>query len=72
MSLRNLRFATAGLVLGAFVALMAPPAALGADETCRCSDSGLGAYQCSQDHTTCIAGHESCVVCCGSIEPCGG
>ena len=53
-----------GVVVGALLAVVAPPRELFA--ACVCNDSGTGAYQCNADQTGCKAGSEECHLDCAS------
>jgi len=59
------RLVAPGIVLGAALALVAPPSSLIAvEEACRCDDDGSGAYKCNAAQDKCLAGSEACVVTC--------
>ncbi len=75
MRKKLLALIVAGSMLGGFTAATMPVQDVGLravpGESCWCSDVGAGSKQCNLDHDACVAGSETCVVCCGEPEFCG-
>lgn len=51
-------------ILGAVVAIAAPPQGLTAAAGCKCDDTGSGSYACNFEQTKCVAGSEACMTIC--------
>ena len=65
MSIRKLfTMGIAGAMLGAVLAVAAPPTAANASASCTCNDWGSGRYQCNMGQTACLAGREVCQLTC--------
>lgn len=65
MSIRKLfNLGIAGAMLGAVLAVAAPPTAANASAGCSCNDWGAGHYQCNMSQTACFAGSEVCQLTC--------
>lgn len=65
MSIRKLfTLGIAGAMLGAVLAVAAPPTAANASAGCSCNDFESGNYQCNMDQSACIAGSEVCQLTC--------
>lgn len=56
-----------GMLLGAFLALVAPESQMSAgDDGCKCDDAGSGSYACNAAQTACGNGVEDCILNCTS------
>ena len=53
-----------GVLLGAVLAVAAPPTRANAADACVCNDLGSGSYSCNFGQTACLAGSEICQLTC--------
>lgn len=58
------RVSILGALMGAVLAIAAPPPRLAAELACKCDDYGTGAYACNYSQTACVVGHEECHLTC--------